>query len=151
MSSGNGSQACLLLVQTVRAGRGKVGSAKAPTATLTRSGERELSQNTEDPQFGQKWKLSTAPLSAVRAKTRRSPSRETTWPRAKKEVEPNTAPVRRWQAMQWQEETSFGAPFRRMRSCPQEQAASCSSDIDQRPLRISPASLISEFVRTSQS
>ena len=54
MAAGNGSHACFVSVQTVRLGAGKFGSAKAPTATLIRSGWRSLSQKTFEPQAGQK-------------------------------------------------------------------------------------------------
>jgi len=50
----------------VRAGAGKSLSAKAPTATLTMSGSRAFSQKTFEPQVGQKWKTSQAPLSPCR-------------------------------------------------------------------------------------
>lgn len=126
MVSGNGSHACLFLAQTVRAGMGNPGSAKAPTATLIISGTCSLSQNTFEPQVGQKWNVRNRPLSADRRKVRSLPSIERIWLRSKNEVEPNTAPVRRWQAKQWQDETSFGSPASLIRSCPQAQAASRS-------------------------
>src|SRR5437868_12454274 len=126
MVSGNGSHSCLFSVQTVRVGMGKAGSAKAPTATLIISGLDWLSQNTLEPQVGQKWKVRNRPLSAARRKVRSLPSIATIWVRAKKEVDPNTAPVRRWQAKQWQDETIVGSPASLIRSCPQAQAASRS-------------------------
>ena len=44
MVAGKASQSCLLVVQTVRTGAGKCGSAKQPTATLNSSGVLSLSQ-----------------------------------------------------------------------------------------------------------
>ena len=54
ITAGNGSHSCFDSVQTVRLGAGKAGSAKAPTATLIVTGCRSLSQNTFEPQAGQK-------------------------------------------------------------------------------------------------
>src|SRR5580765_1968162 len=125
---GKASQSCLLSVQTVRTGAGKCGSAKAPTATLISSGSRSLSQNTVDPQLGQNWKVSHVPLSPWRRKARRSPSVETTWLLRQNEVEPNSAPVRRGQARQWQDETGCGSPASRIFRLPQWQAAWRSRD-----------------------
>src|SRR5436190_364961 len=123
MAAGNGSQPCLLTVQTVRAGAGKSGSAKAPTATVNTSGSRSRSQNTVEPQVGQKWKVRTWPLSPARGQVRCSPSIDTIWLRLKNAFEANSVPVRRWQARQWQDETSAGSPSRRSRNWPQWQAA----------------------------
>jgi hypothetical protein len=54
MVSGKDSHSCLFSAQTVRIGIGNAGSAKAPTATLIISVSESLSQNTVDPQVGQK-------------------------------------------------------------------------------------------------
>src|SRR5512138_115716 len=105
MPSGNPIHACLVLVHTVRTGGGKVGSAKAPTATLTMSGRRSFSQKTVEPHLGQKWKASPVPLSAWRRKVLASPSVATICSRPKKAADPKTAPVRRWQARQLHDET----------------------------------------------
>jgi hypothetical protein len=126
--SGKTSQSCFILVQTVRAGAGKCGSAKAPTATQTMSGRRSFSQKTVEPHLGQKWKASQVPLSAWRRKVLRSPSVAAICSRGKKALAPNTEPVRRWQARQWHDETMLGAPVMRMRNWPQAQAASRSTD-----------------------
>ncbi len=129
MVSGNGSHSCLFSAQTVRAGMGKAGSAKVPTATQILSESDSLSQNRFDPHAGQKWNVRNRPLSPARRKVRSFPSTETIWLRAKNAVEPNTEPVRRWQAKQWQDDTSCGSPASLIRSCPQTQAASRSRGV----------------------
>jgi hypothetical protein len=49
--------------QTDCVGAGNDGSPKAPTATATSSGLRSASQNTVEPQSGQKWNTTPCPLS----------------------------------------------------------------------------------------
>ena len=80
--------------------RRKVGSAKQPTATLIMSGVPSASQYTFEPQVGQKWNVRNRPLSPGRRHVLCSPSTASTCSRLKNDVEPNSAPVRRWQAMQ---------------------------------------------------
>src|SRR5471030_1912298 len=128
MAGGKTSHSCWLSVQTVRDGAGKLGSANEPTAMQIISGARSLVHETVEPQWGQNSKVSQVPLSACRRKLRCSPSVDTTWPRLKKAVEPKIAPVRRWQAWQWQDDTRSGSPASRIRNCPQEHAASRSPD-----------------------
>ncbi len=64
MPAGKASQPCLVSVHTVRAGGGKSGSAKAPTATLIISGVASPCQKTVEPQVGQNQFVSHLPLSA---------------------------------------------------------------------------------------
>ena len=69
----DGTHACRRLSYTACVGAGNAGSAKAPTATPIASGLRSGSQNTVDPQCGQKWKFTAKPLSASRRNVRNSP------------------------------------------------------------------------------
>src|SRR5471032_1039478 len=124
MLAGKTSHSCWLSVQTVREGAGKSGSANEPTATQIISVSRSLVHDTVEPHVGQNSKVSQVPLSACRRKLRCSPWVETIWLRLKKAVDPKTAPVRRWQARQWQDDTRSGSPASRSRNCPQEHAAS---------------------------
>jgi hypothetical protein len=109
ISSGNGSHGCLFS-RPHRAHRWRerrIG--EGADATLIMSGVPSLSQNTFEPQVGQKWNVRKRPLSPARRHVLCSPSIASSWLRGKNEVEPNSAPVRRWQAMQWHDETSAGS------------------------------------------
>src|SRR5450432_1739833 len=128
MVGGKRSHSCWLSVQTVRTGAGKVGSASAPTATVTMPGRLGRSQYIVEPHWGQNRLVTMLPLSASRLNVRCSPSTVMSWSWRKKACTPNRLAVRRWQARQWQEETSARSPLSRSLSWPQEQAAIRSLD-----------------------
>jgi hypothetical protein len=56
-------------------GLGKVGSAKVPMATATKSGKPSPSQYTVEPHCGQKRKVSALPLVALEARLRHDAAR----------------------------------------------------------------------------
>src|SRR6516162_1809007 len=110
ISSGRLSQPCLCIVNTDCSGGGKEGSPKAPTATPMSCGMRSGSQNTVDPQSGQKWKVTFLPVTELRMKVLGVPSTKVTAARSKKAAMLNKLPVRRWQSRQWHIDTRVGSP-----------------------------------------
>src|SRR5579862_3415936 len=103
-------------------GAAKLGSAKAPTATLTRDCSQPASVwNTVVPHTGQNRKVNCAPPSPVRTYSVAVP--EIVYGALKPASAANTLPVRRWQARQWQTPTPRGSPCTSMRSWPQEHEA----------------------------
>ena len=126
ISPGRPTQACLDVVKTDCSGCGKEGSPKAPTATPISCGMRSGSQNTVDPHFGQKWKVTSFPKTELRVTVFDLPSATVTALRSKKAATPNRLPVRRWQSSQWQIEMRLGPPSQRSCSLPQAQLATRS-------------------------